>query len=158
MTHQAFIAQCLEDLQVKSQAHEIAWGLNESKFVLDQVEGQIGFESPNDMLISAPVQIIGAYFPTEKVWQWSWDNNTVRPPLTEDADKVRAYGQEKGIAELTTAEVKIDDEAQCWEFTALACGLADAQGAYSAPTGNLVLFMTFGDYRIVEKAAVQTEG
>lgn len=151
-THAEYLRECLEQLQVKSQAHEAAWGIDRSVWTLDQVQGMIRFETPNDLIITAPVQIIGAYYPEEKLWQWSWDNNTVRPPLTEHADAVRRYGQEQGVEELTTAEVSVEDEAKCWEFAALACELNDAQGAYRGPAGPaMMLFMTFGDYRMMEK-------
>jgi hypothetical protein len=36
------------------------------------------------------------------------------------------------------------DEADCWEFTALACQLCKAEGAYRGPGGTTLVFMTFG--------------
>jgi hypothetical protein len=40
------------------------------------------------------------------------------------------------------------DEAEAWEFTALACKLCNAQGAYRGPAGSARVFMTFDDVQL----------
>jgi hypothetical protein len=39
---------------------------------------------------------------------------------------------------------------QAWEFTALACHLCDAQGAYRGPAGTALVFMTFGEVTLAQ--------
>ena len=39
--------------------------------------------------------------------------------------------------------MRSEDEA--WEFTALACQLCRAQGAYRGPAGTALVYMTFGE-------------
>ena len=36
-------------------------------------------------------------------------------------------------------------EDEAWAFTALACHLCQAQGAYRGPAGPALVFMTFGE-------------
>jgi hypothetical protein len=64
-------------------------------------------------------------------------------PLQEHAFAVRQYGEENGIELLTTQKLECSQE-QAWEFTALACKLCEAQGAYRGPAGSAFVFMTFG--------------
>ena len=56
-------------------------------------------------------------------------------------------GEEHGIAALTTRKLECD-EAEAWEFTALACKLCDAQGGYRGPAGSTLIFMTFDDVQL----------
>jgi hypothetical protein len=50
----------------------------------------------------------------------------------------------RGYDVLTTSKLACPEE-QCWELTALACMLAEAQGAYRGPAGAGRIFMTFGN-------------
>jgi hypothetical protein len=93
---------------------------------------------------TAPVQIIGTYNTLDGTWLWGWDHPSVLPPLQEHARRVREYGEQHGIESLTTRKLGCD-ENEAWEFTALACHLCEAQGAYRGPAGTALVFMTFGE-------------
>ena len=93
------------------------------------------------------MQFIGSYNTMDGTWLWGWDNPSLEAPLTEHARKVRAYGQERGYDLLTTPKLACP-EAQCWELTALACMLAEAQGAYRGPAGPTSVFMTFDEVKL----------
>ncbi len=43
-------------------------------------------------------------------------------------------------------------ESDCWEFTALACKLCDAKGAYRGPSDTARVFMTFGEVTLSHEA------
>jgi hypothetical protein len=63
--------------------------------------------------------------------------------LQEHARKVKAYGEQQKIAELTTRKL-ICNEDEAWKFTALACRLNNAQGGYRGTSETTFMFMTFG--------------
>ncbi len=63
----------------------------------------------------APVQIRGTYDTADGTWLWGWDHPSVQPPLDEHARKLKAYGQEHGIAPLTTRKLSCT-EADAWDF------------------------------------------
>jgi hypothetical protein len=95
------------------------------------------------------VQIVGTYDTPHGTWLWNWGNPSIRPALTEHARKAQAYGQEKGYDVLTTPQL-LCPEAQCWELTALACMIAEAQGAYRGPAGTARVFMRFGQVKLTK--------
>ncbi len=140
----ALIEQSMEELRLKTGAHDSLWHLGESDWSVDQTEGTIVFTTPKDTTVTCPVQIIGTYNTADGTWLWGWDHPSVQPPLQEHAKRLREYGEKHHIASLTTRKLKCS-EGEAWEFTALACNLCDAQGAYRGPTGPTRVFMTFGE-------------
>jgi hypothetical protein len=93
---------------------------------------------------TAPVQVVGSYNTQDGTWLWGWDNPSLEAALTEHARKVRSFGEERGYEVLTTPKLACP-ESQCWELTALACMLAEGQGAYRGPAGTARVFVTFGE-------------
>jgi hypothetical protein len=41
-------------------------------------------------------------------------------------------------------------EDDAWQMTALACKLANAQGAYRGPMGSTLVFLTFGEPKLTK--------
>lgn len=141
------IDRSMEELRLKTSAHDAAWHLSDASWSVDQDAGTIVFTNADGVKATCPVQIIGTYNTEDGTWLWGWDHPSVQAPLNEHAKKVLAYGKEHGISKLTTRKLKCD-ESEAWEFTALACKLSDAQGAYRGPTGPTLVFVTFGDVQL----------
>jgi hypothetical protein len=137
------VEQSLEELRLKTAAHDGAWRLSEADWSVNQDEGTILFTRPDGITATCPVQIIGTYDTQSGTWLWGWNHPSIIPALQEHARQVRAYGEQLGIERLTTQEA-VCDESEAWEFTALACKLCAAQGAYRGPAGAVFVFMTFG--------------
>jgi hypothetical protein len=136
------VDQAMTELQTKNSALQALIHFEDTKWLLDQEQGTISFDSKTIHAV-APVQIIGTYNSADGTWLWAWDNPSLEKGLVRDARVVRDYGQRHGIAPLTTRKLNCD-EADCWEFTALACQLCKAEGAYRGPSGTTRVFMTFG--------------
>jgi hypothetical protein len=143
-TLQAQIEKAAHHLAALTEAHDESWHIGESAWSVDQDEGTIVFDSPHGLQAIAPVQIIGTYDTQRGTWMWAWDNPSVAPALAVDAQRVQAYGRQQGFEILTTPKLTCPEE-QCWELTALACLLCDAQGAYRGPADTTRIFMTFGE-------------
>lgn len=140
----ALLDRCMEELRLKTEAHAAGWGLGTTdRWDLDQEDGQLVFTSKK-LTATAPAQIIGTYSTESGTFLWAWDHQSVLPPLQEHARRVREYGEEHRIAALTTRKLECN-ELEAWEFTALACHLCGAQGAYRGPAGPALVFMTFGE-------------
>jgi hypothetical protein len=135
--------QSMEELRLKTAAHDSGWHLAKASWAVDQDTGTIVFTRPDGITATCPVQIIGTYNTGNGTWLWGWDHPSVIPPLQKDARKVRAYGEQHGSARLTTQKLSCTEE-EAWQFAALACKLCEAQGAYRGPSGPTLVFMTFG--------------
>jgi hypothetical protein len=147
------IAQSMEELRLKTQAHNATWHLGEADWSVDQDQGQIVFEHKG-ITATAPVQIVGTFDGDDSTWLWGWDHASVVPALQEHARRVREYGEDHGITRLTTKKL-VCSENEAWEFAALACKLCDAQGAYRGPAGSAFVFMTFGKVTLTRSARSQ---
>ena len=143
LEYDLFLQRALNELQLKTTAHDSTWQLGQADWEVDQDAGQIVFTSPSGIVATCPVQIIGSYNSEDSTWLWGWDHPSVVPALAEHAQLVRQYGELKGVTELTHRKLETTEDV-CWEFAALACKLADAQGAYRGPAGPTYIFMTFG--------------
>jgi hypothetical protein len=144
---EATLRRSMEYLKLKTASHVEAWGLGEiERWDADIDEGLIKFSSPG-LLVTAPVQVVGTYNSEDSTWMWGWDHPSVPEALARDALLVRDFGERHGLSRYTTPMIRcIEDEA--WQFTALACHLAEASGAYRGPSGTTYVFTTFHDVTI----------
>jgi hypothetical protein len=140
---QTQIEKAVHALQLLTATHDSTWHIGTADWSVDQDKGSIVFTSPHGIRAVAPVQIVGTYNSQDGTWLWGWDHPSVVAPLAEHAKKVLAYGRNHGFDVLTTRKLECPEE-QCWELTALACMLCDAQGAYRGPAGIARVFFTFG--------------
>jgi hypothetical protein len=149
--YRTLVKQAMEELRLKTAAHDAAWHLGQADWDVDQDVGTIVFRAPGGITATCPVQIIGTYNTADGSWLWGWDHPSIVPDLQASARLVLTYGEQRGIDGLTTQKVACT-EAQAWEFTALACKLSDAQGAYRGPMGQTLVFMTFGEVQLSKNA------
>jgi hypothetical protein len=142
--YELLIQQSIEELRLKTAAHDATWHLGEAAWDVDQDAGEIVFTAPNGIAAVCPVQIIGTFNSLDNTFLWGWDHPSIEPPLRRHAEQVRAYGEQFNIEELITRKLSCSEQ-DAWKFTALACKLCDAQGAYRGPAGATFVFMTFGE-------------
>jgi len=144
---EATLKRSMEHLKLKSMSHADAWGMGKTeRWDADLDEGVIKFSSPG-LLVTAPVQVIGTYNSEDGSWLWGWDHPSVPEPLGRDALLVRDFGERHGLSRYVTPMIRCTED-EAWEFTALACHLAEASGAYRGPSGATFVFMTFGQVTI----------
>jgi len=146
-----FVDGSVEGLQLQTTMHSGAWHLGEEKhWSVDQELGQIVFTFP-EMVVRAPVQVVGTLDTKAGTWMWAWANSSVAETLRRDSMRVRAYGESHGIRRLVDATwpaVELDG----WRMTALAARLAGSNGAYRGPMGMTYIFMTFGEVSLKKTA------
>lgn len=138
----------LEELRLKTAAHEETFQIGACDWAVNQDTGLITFTNKS-LTATAPVQIIGTFNTQDNTWMWAWDHPSVEDEIAENARTVREYGEKHGLAHFTTQKLSCTEE-QAWEFTAIACHLGGAQGAYRGPAGTTMVFMTFGDVTLAK--------
>ena len=126
--------------------------LETAPWLVDQNAGIIQFERKDGALVTAPVQIIGAWNPRTGIFRWAWDHPMVVQRLRNDAERTRWFGDKHGIEELTQRSRKID-EREAWQMTALAMKVNGSHGVYRAPTEGPVIFMTLGAPKVRKQSS-----
>ncbi len=103
-----------------------------------------------EIMVTAPVQVVGTYDTEDSTWLWGWDHPSVSESLGEYARRVHDFGEQYGKETLTTRKIaaSMDD---AWEFTALACYLGDGQGGYRGVSGSTCVFMVYGPVTLNKK-------
>lgn len=139
-----FWALAWEDLRRRQQALAHQARLAHARWTVDQSAGLIQFERPDGRLATAPVQIIGAWNPSNETFTWGWDHPSVRTRLRAFAERTRWFGEAHELPELTESRVKVS-EAQAWRMTAVAMKVNGAVGAYRGPTEGPTIFMAIGE-------------
>jgi hypothetical protein len=131
-----------------TQAHQGGWRFDQhQRWNLSQETGVLRFSFEDGIVAECPAQAAGSFSESANTWLWAWNNPSVDPALKRDVEKVRAYGQEHGIAHLTVPEWQ-GDLNDAWSMTAVAVRLCDAQGAFCARVGPMVVFLMFGEVRL----------
>lgn len=137
----------MNELRLKTEAHIGTWGLDEASWNADLQDGTIEFRNAKGLRITAPMQVVGTYNTEDGTWLWGWDHPSVPEPIGEHARLARDFGARYGLEEYTIRKIECDEELG-WEFAAVACHLAGAQGVYRGPSGPANVFMTFGTVTI----------
>lgn len=83
--------------------------------------------------IDCSIQVVGIYMVNRHFWRWSWDNPSIEVALRGDIEKVRQFGEENAIAELTIGGWEARDEEAAWHMTAIASKLLQATSVYRGP-------------------------
>ena len=65
--------------------------LETAPWQVDQNSGLIQFERKDGALVTAPVQIIGAWNPRTHIFRWGWDHPMVVQRLRNDAERTRWF-------------------------------------------------------------------
>ena len=143
----SILQRSMDELRLKTASHIEAWRLDDvQQWRADLDEGVIWFTNPGFLAV-APVQVVGTYTPDEGTWLWGWDHPSVPPDLARDATLVREFGEDNGLSRYTNSMINCTED-EAWQFTALACHLAGASGAYRGPADPAFVFMTFHDLTI----------
>jgi hypothetical protein len=141
------IERSANELRLRTEAHVGTWGLDEASWNADLDAGTIEFRNRKGMVITAPVQVVGTYNTEDGTWLWGWDHPSVPEPIAAHARLAKDFGERYGLEEYTTRKIECGEDL-AWEFAAVACHLAGAQGAYRGPSGPTMVFMTFGTVTI----------
>jgi hypothetical protein len=143
------LSVALQELHLKTVAHG-GWGFGKfERWDLIQDEGILRFSNPDGPIVRASAQIVGTLDSESGTWLWSWANPSIAPGLTNDAQIVRRYGQERSIPALVEPEWKATGD-DAWKMTAIAVKVADAQGAYRGVSQEGPTFIAFRDIWIQE--------
>ena len=74
---------------------------------------------------------------TDRTWHWGWDNlNDFPAPVVELSQRVRTYGTEHGIDELTRPELPVQSDDTPASLTLAAKAITGAWGHYPVPAGG----------------------
>jgi hypothetical protein len=142
------IERARNEMQLRTQAAIGLWGMDQASWAVDLETGIITFtNAEKGWVIAAPVQVVGTFNTEDDTWLWGWDHPSVPDPVGEHARLVHDFGEKYGLEAMTTRKIAAT-MAECWDFTALACHLAGAEGGYSGPAGTARVFMTFGTVSI----------
>lgn len=146
---QAYIAQSMEGMQAATSAHCATWHLDKAeRWSVDMDNESIVFQLPGGITATAPVQIVGTSNTADGSFLWGWDHPSVPQALSEHAQLALAFGRAHGLPAYTHRMVQCDD-AQAWEFAAVAMRLGQACGTYRAQASDTAyVWMTFGEIRL----------
>ena len=140
----------MEELELKTEAHKAVWLGKYTRWDLVQDSGNLVFLLPDEMKAVAPAQIIGSYNSEDHTWLWAWANPSILDKLKVDSLKVRKYGEEHQIEQLTTRKW-VGTEKDAWSMVALAVKLCGKQGAYRGPSGKTYFFISFGEVALSKR-------
>src|SRR5690606_10814388 len=84
--------------------------LDNAPWLVDQNAGIIQFERKDGAIVTAPIQIIGAWNPRTQMFRWAWDHPMVAQRLKNDAERTRWFGDKHGLEELTVKSLKLSEQ------------------------------------------------
>ena len=108
----------------------------------DQESGVFTFSNVGEPLARAIFLISGSIASTSGTWLWSWANPHMESKLVEPVLKVREFGDQNGILELSEQKFEADIE-DGWELTAVVVEILGLKGAYKCPHENGAMFVMF---------------
>ena len=101
-----FDAYVLGSAEQQEHAQEVVGG---RPFSADLTRGVVGFEPG----LEVRAELLGTEAADPGSWMWSWANPSgFADQVTGAARHARSYGEQHGVAELTTAEIPLDGAAR----------------------------------------------
>jgi len=119
------------------------------RFDYDLADARLVFSDQGKPVVTADIQMVGSIV-TNQNWLWAWANNWGYESAVQDAKTARRFGEEHGIAELTTDILEDESlENLGWELSAVVTRITSAKGVYRVPTEQGYLFLIYRDIRFV---------
>lgn len=107
-------------------------------FAVDLTVPTITFGPESDAPVVARAGWIGSCTPQS--WMWGWNNiNHFPDPAVADAELIRRFGTEYGVAELTTPQIPLLEGGQrdtVWKLAAVATVICGRRPLYFAATSQ----------------------
>lgn len=140
--YMAMVERAVTDMKILNQQAVESHGLDTmARAAISQEEGLLRFLDENGTArVSTPITLIGTFSPIAQTWRWGWANPSIRPPLVADLEKVRAYGDELSLLDLTEPAMETDEDG-AWSMAAMALKILGGQGVYHHSTGDVIVFM-----------------
>lgn len=112
--------------------------------------GTLVFSEAGAPKVVAEVQAVGTTSARSKTWLWSWANKSLTATVTNQMAKVRQFGIENAIQQLTEPSLP-DDEYLGWGLTAVTAALIGAKGAYRCPSNDGgYLYLVYVDVAVAD--------
>ncbi len=140
--------EAVHELQEKNARLRAEFRLGDwPRFDYDVDAGTLTFSENGVAKVIAEIQVVGTTSQKAGNWLWSWANSHWPEGVTAEAERVRAFGEEHGVCELTHDYVDGDDDLNAlgWELTAVMARVTGALGGYRPPRdegGGLFLTYT----------------
>lgn len=144
--YDSFAQQCIEEVRVlqdKFQSdYNMTWYEN---WFYNQSTGLLTFSTDNKEL-NFKYFDVGSFSEKSKTWKWSWDNEHTLDTVKEQAWLAKEFGDRLKYEKLTTGCFP-SEEAEAWEFTAIAAKLTNGIGIYR-PVGDdqLKIFLVITEF------------
>ena len=144
-----FLRECIADINERNKLLDQQFGVGHfERWDIDQDVGDLVFSNDGTPQVVAKVVIAGTYSLSSESWMWGWANSSLAASLTDATSRVREYGEENNLPDLT--EPKTDaTEDEAWAFASLACRILDSKGIYRGPAGQSYVFMIITDLKKV---------
>lgn len=128
----------------------------------DLERGTLSFLNDDQPRVIASIQVVGTTSERSGTWLWSWANESLPENATRSMMKVRAFGEQESLSDLTTPSAA-DDAYVGWGMTAIAAKIIGAKGGYRCPGENGFLYVAYMDLSFAESVpqgqiACQTHG
>ena len=106
----------------------------------DLAEGRIVFTNDDGPPLNFACQAVGTFNDEKQTWHWGWDHPSIPSQVAAASEAVRDFGIKYGLNAFTTRQIEAN-EADAWQFVALAGMLTNAVGAYRCP-GAATVYVT----------------
>ncbi|RAK65493.1 DUF6882 domain-containing protein [Phenylobacterium kunshanense] len=118
------------------------------RYDYDTAAGTLTFSDAAGPRVIAEIQVAGSI--TAEDWLWGWANPQWPEASTDAMRRVRDFGAENGIEELTTELLVSDDlDRLGWMLTVIAARVLDAEGGYCAPSANGAIYFLIRSIKFV---------
>ncbi len=137
----AYLAAAAEELEAKQHYLVNEFGLGKhGHYFLDFEKGKIRFSEGDVTAVEASMIFVGSHVPEKNHWKWGWANPSIPEHVRSQSARIRQLGKITGL-ELFTNESVIVEPQMPGEFTALACKLLQAKGAYTIAHDEMNLYL-----------------
>ncbi|MBI1196449.1 MAG: hypothetical protein GC203_01145 [Phenylobacterium sp.] len=147
--YDAWCEEAFADFSAKQNRNAEAFRLESwLRYDYDTQARTLTFSDEQGPRVVADIQVVGR---TGAVgWLWGWGDPAWPPASVEAMGRVRDFGAENGVEELTTDFLKSDDlEGAGWMLTAIAARILEAEGGYRAQSANGAVYFLLQSIKFV---------
>lgn len=138
--------EAVELMRRRNLAWQTRFELTSEPFHWDLASATLRFERATDV-VAAALCVVGTTSISEGTFLWAWANEGIPSVATAGLERVREFGVANELMLLTTPEVR-GTRSDALEILATAGRILDAEGVFSAPSGDVTCYFVLQSFRV----------
>jgi hypothetical protein len=133
-----YLTEAVAEFNTKQEALRRGWRFGSySNLEYDEKNGVLKLSFNDGSELQADGQLLGTYSPTNRTFEWAWNDQKYNALITQASKQVKNLGKHLGIAHLHVGTVPVPSEDMLSYYVAMGAKATESAGIITTNKGEV---------------------